>query len=352
MPSAVPSSVPRAMGPAARFRSSRPGRSRPIGTFSRSRVSGASRFFSTSANPITPIASTAKSMPLVKAETPKVRRSAPVSRSVPMVDRSNPSMMSAPTGSTLKVIGRSMVIVAMGPMPGSTPMSVPTRQPMKARPTLCSVSAVENPRARFARRSVIGSASEDQDPGDDQDGDGQIEHVPEEADRQRGHHDREDEQLLRAGFRRRGAADHRHQGPGDGEPHGPDAEREGRDREEHEEGATQRPAAERLAVLEQRTDHQPEAQDAEERGDAAGEQAWADRIEAAGPEIRGRPEGNRRDREQSQSRDEILRGADDAPALGGTCRNGFRFAGHSSSRTLRPGDTAPGRAPQIGLKSG
>src|SRR6267378_3619522 len=222
------------------------------------------------------------------------------------------SMMSAPTGSTLKVIGSSMVIVAMGPMPGSTPMSVPTRQPMNARPTLCSVSAVENPRARFARRSVIGSASEDQDPGDDQDGDGQIEHVPEEADRQRGHHDRE----------------------------------------EHEEGATQRPAAERLAVLEQRTDHQPEAQDAEERGDAAGEQAWADRIEAAGPEIRGRPEGNRRDREQSQSRDEILRGADDAPALSGTCRNGFRFAGHSSSRPLRPGDTAPGRAPQIGLKSG
>src|SRR6266850_3455693 len=262
------------------------------------------------------------------------------------------SMMSAPTGSTLKVIGSSMVIVAMGPMPGSTPMSVPTRQPMNARPTLCSVSAVENPRARFARRSVIGSASEDQDPGDDQDGDGQIEHVPEEADRQRGHHDREDEQLLRAGFRRRGAADHRHQGPGDGEPHGPDAEREGRDREEHEEGAAQRPAAERLAVLEKRTDHQPEAQDAEERGDAAGEQAWADRIEAAGPEIRGRPEGNRRDREQSQSRDEILRGADDAPALSGTCRNGFRFAGHSSSRPFRPGDTAPGRAPQIGLKSG
>src|SRR5712692_3045236 len=120
------------------------------------------------------------------------------------------SMISAPTGSKLKVIGRSMVIVAMGPMPGSTPMSVPTRQPMKARPTFCSESAVENPSARFARRSVIGSASEDQDPGDDQDGDGQVEHVPGEADGQRGHHDREEDELLRAGFRRRGPADHRH----------------------------------------------------------------------------------------------------------------------------------------------
>src|SRR5216684_2929622 len=77
------------------LQSSRPGRSRPIGTFSRSRFSGTSRFFSTSANPITPIASTTKSMPLVSAESPNVRRSAPVSRSVPIVDRSSPSRIIA-----------------------------------------------------------------------------------------------------------------------------------------------------------------------------------------------------------------------------------------------------------------
>ena len=39
--------------------------------------------------------------------------------------------MSAATGGTLKVIGSSMAIVASGPMPGSTPISVPTRTPMK-----------------------------------------------------------------------------------------------------------------------------------------------------------------------------------------------------------------------------
>src|SRR5713101_255392 len=77
------------------LQSSRPGRSRPIGTFSMSRFSGTSRFFSTSANPITPIASTTKSMPLVSAESPNVRRSAPVSRSVPIVDRSSPSRIIA-----------------------------------------------------------------------------------------------------------------------------------------------------------------------------------------------------------------------------------------------------------------
>ncbi len=41
------------------------------------------------------------------------------------------SMMSAGTAGKLKVIGNSMAIVASGPMPGSTPISVPTSTPMK-----------------------------------------------------------------------------------------------------------------------------------------------------------------------------------------------------------------------------
>ena len=40
-------------------------------------------------------------------------------------------MMRAETGGTLKVIGSSIAIVASGPMPGSTPISVPTKTPMK-----------------------------------------------------------------------------------------------------------------------------------------------------------------------------------------------------------------------------
>jgi hypothetical protein len=41
------------------------------------------------------------------------------------------SMMRAVTGSKLKVIGSSMAIVAVGPMPGSTPTMVPSRTPTK-----------------------------------------------------------------------------------------------------------------------------------------------------------------------------------------------------------------------------
>jgi hypothetical protein len=41
------------------------------------------------------------------------------------------SMISAVTGSKLNVIGRSIAIVAVGPMPGSTPTSVPSSTPTK-----------------------------------------------------------------------------------------------------------------------------------------------------------------------------------------------------------------------------
>src|SRR6266478_4942131 len=109
------------------------------------------------------------------------------------------SMISAPTGSKLKVIGRSMVMVAMGPIPGSTPISVPTMHPMKARPRFCSESAVANPSARLESRSLIAD-SEHQDAGDDQDGNGQVQEVAEERDRQRGDHQREEDQLSRPGL--------------------------------------------------------------------------------------------------------------------------------------------------------
>ena len=63
-------------------------------------------------------------------------------------------MMSAPTGSRPKVIGSSMVMVAMGPTPGSTPIRVPMQQPTKQYQTFLSESATSSPSARLAIRSV------------------------------------------------------------------------------------------------------------------------------------------------------------------------------------------------------
>ena len=41
------------------------------------------------------------------------------------------SMMSADTGGSTNVAGRSIEMVAIGPMPGSTPMSVPSITPTR-----------------------------------------------------------------------------------------------------------------------------------------------------------------------------------------------------------------------------
>ena len=41
------------------------------------------------------------------------------------------SMIIAATGGTLKVSGKSIAMVANGPMPGSTPIKVPTSTPTK-----------------------------------------------------------------------------------------------------------------------------------------------------------------------------------------------------------------------------
>src|SRR5947207_13217894 len=65
------------------------------------------------------------------------------------------SMMSAPVGSMPKVIGSSMVMVAIRPTPGSTPIRVPMRQPMKHSARFLSDSATAIPSARLLKRSTM-----------------------------------------------------------------------------------------------------------------------------------------------------------------------------------------------------
>src|SRR5437763_282453 len=59
------------------------------------------------------------------------------------------SIMSAPTGLRLNVIGSSIAMVATGPMPGSTPISVPSRQPISAKNRLIGVTATPKPMTRL-----------------------------------------------------------------------------------------------------------------------------------------------------------------------------------------------------------
>src|SRR5258707_8071045 len=66
------------------------------------------------------------------------------------------SMMRADTGCKVKEIGSSIATVVTGPMPGSTPTTVPSKTPMKQYRRFCAVNATPKPIARFARKSIAG----------------------------------------------------------------------------------------------------------------------------------------------------------------------------------------------------
>src|SRR6478735_8231359 len=65
------------------------------------------------------------------------------------------SMIRADTGGSAYVAGSSMAMVATGPMPGSTPISVPSRQPMKPYRRLIGVKATPKPMERLVIRSMV-----------------------------------------------------------------------------------------------------------------------------------------------------------------------------------------------------
>src|SRR5215510_12114109 len=70
------------------------------------------------------------------------------------------SMMSAATGLRLKVIGSSIAIVATGPMPGSTPIRVPSSTPIRAYSRWIGLTATWKPIQRFAKSSIRGSLAD------------------------------------------------------------------------------------------------------------------------------------------------------------------------------------------------
>src|SRR5688500_4767064 len=61
-------------------------------------------------------------------------------------------MISAVTAGKPKVIGSSIAMVAVGPMPGSAPTVVPSTTPTNPQKRFSGVSAVANPSWRFSSR--------------------------------------------------------------------------------------------------------------------------------------------------------------------------------------------------------
>src|SRR5262245_19821066 len=109
------------------------------------------------------------------------------------------SMISAPSGGAPYVIGRSTAIVAIGPMPGSTPIAVPSMTPMKQKPRLTGVTAAPNPVARWPKISISADPNRDR----------LAEQIDEQNDRERAHGECERDEFEPTQSLRRYAGNHR-----------------------------------------------------------------------------------------------------------------------------------------------
>src|SRR5262245_55945750 len=201
------------------------------------------------------------------------------------------SMIRPEVGSSLNVSGSSMAMVAMGPMPGSTPISVPTMAPMNANPRLTGVNATENPTARLWKSSMtlpLGPDGNRQAEADDKDRPGEHDE-----------NDRGDRRLQRPQARRRNGADPGEQQNGDHQPQVLDGEAEDHQARGHEQRRPprkRRPRAElanatRLAqALDQDEDAEGKQDPAQEARHVAGAHAQrrADGIVARHPQAEDR----------------------------------------------------------------
>src|SRR5882757_1465431 len=161
------------------------------------------------------------------------------------------SMISAPTGGRPKVIGNSMATVAMVPMPGSTPTSVPTSAPIRHSRRLIGENATPKPRARLEKRSAI-------TPSLDQETREELQRQPQRIGEQQtaadGQADADDDGFPPAGFRGPKRRDQEARKGRDHQPQRADGDGEGKNGERDE----QRPSpgiGRQMRPLADQTDH-------------------------------------------------------------------------------------------------
>src|SRR5215813_4595541 len=158
------------------------------------------------------------------------------------------SMIRAPTGGSPKVIGSSMAMVATEPMPGSTPINVPTSAPIRQNTRFHGVAATEKPSARLARRSCMtNSLGSEPRPQLER----EIQQVDEQQHGKRRHDDAGNDGFDPSGFCRAEPGDHEGREGGKDQTGLADRQGEDEDRNGDPERATNSIPFERLAVGDQ-----------------------------------------------------------------------------------------------------
>src|SRR5229473_301481 len=145
------------------------------------------------------------------------------------------SMISAPTGGRPNVMGSSIATVAMVPMPGSTPTSVPTKAPIRHSRRLIGVKATPKPRARLEKSSAI-------TPSLNQEAREKLQRQPQRIRKEQTAADRQanadNDGFLPLRFRRAQRGDHEAGESRDHQTQRPDRDRKGKDGQRYEQWAS------------------------------------------------------------------------------------------------------------------
>src|SRR3954447_16947092 len=166
-------------------------------------------------------------------------------------------MINAPTGGRPKVMGSSIATVAMVPMPGSTPTSVPTRAPIRQSRRLIGVNATPKPRARLLKSSAIAPSLNQKTRKELQRQPERIGEKQTAADRQE---DADDDGFFPLCFRRAERGNDEAGKSRDHEAERPDRDRKREDRQRDEQRATPGVGGNMLPIIHQADDHHPDAQ--------------------------------------------------------------------------------------------
>src|SRR6478736_2968598 len=160
------------------------------------------------------------------------------------------SMIGAAVGSSPKVSGSRIAMVAIGPIPGRTPISVPSMQPAKQSRILVGDSAMPRPWPRFCRSSMRASEV-DRERREHQHRDRLVKREAEQKGTGDRHRQRKDNEVARPDLTRAEAGDEHGKRRRDDEAGLTDRRGEEHDSGQYEGRPAQMPAFERVAILDE-----------------------------------------------------------------------------------------------------
>src|SRR3954468_16328381 len=230
------------------------------------------------------------------------------------------SMISELRGASPYVAGSSIAMVATGPMPGSTPMRVPSRHPARQKNRFCAVAAAANPTIRLLTMSMSAAPEYRQR---------LPQAIDKDDDTEQRERDGERDRLLPFGVARREGADQRHNESGGGEAGALDQHREHKHGDKNHEARVPPAGCDRRTVDRDRPQPDRGAEDEEADAQQHGHVARSHARDAADVVVAAEPKPGEADGDQDDRGPSVLRALD-------AQRHGWACARMASARRVEP----------------